>query len=283
MTITILDYNEKTQLYDIYPEEILEESDICVGALSGEELHGILTARSMQKGNFNITFLHVDESLRRQGTAQDMLRLLCQTVRVLGAEALTMSFFVEDKDDALLPFAEKNGFKRTVRSGVITVPLSAVSIALDKLKSKEYPGEIIPLSKVTEAKWKEFRERLLEIKDDAAGEKTNDLYMDPGSKSSYNKDISFLSYDKKKIPTGGIFMREDEGFLVLDYLISLKRSDAVLTMNLVRTACEALEERYSEIKIKMHAFSPEAKKLAVNLLGKYAKESEDVVHMVKYL
>ena len=125
--------------------------------------------------------------------------------------------------------------------------------------------------------------KLLEIKDDAAGEKTNDLYMDPGSKSSYNKDISFLSYDKKKIPTGGIFMREDEGFLVLDYLISLKRSDAVLTMNLVRTACEALEERYSEIKIKMHAFSPEAKKLAVNLLGKYAKESEDVVHMVKYL
>ncbi len=59
MIISTLSEKEKAQLFDIFPENMLRDCDICIGALNGDDLCGVLTAKIILKECWDMTILSV--------------------------------------------------------------------------------------------------------------------------------------------------------------------------------------------------------------------------------
>ena len=287
LTITIVNEKEKEQLCELFPETIINDSDICIAALKGTEVYGILTAKRVLTECWDITFLHVDDAWRGHRVGEDMLKLLIMSVRNLGAGAVTASFLRDDDNDSLYRFALRKGFETVSESGVLSSTLSSVSISLEAVKKqKSSSGTIIPLSMATVNHWNALT-RLLEERrseqDKRRGNNSGFLYIMPEPKNYYTEKISFLALDKSGVPTGALLMREGENYISVDYLVSLVAKDPTIVINLMKASCEAMEERYKDIDIHFHTYNPAAKKLAHTLLGRYVKDTGLAVYMIKYL
>ena len=287
MTITIISKEEQEQLYDVFPQDILEESDVCIAALQGDEVHGILTAKAIFEQTWDVTFIHVDRLWRGHHVGEDMLRLLVMTVRQLGAAALTASFFKENGKDELYEFAVMNGFETVSESGVLGTSLSSVSIALDSLKKvKDFGGDVLSLDEATDTQWKQLNTILEEKRseqDKKRGKDSGLLYIMPEPKNYYKTDISCIAIDKKDVPCGALLMREADDYISVDYLVNLivKKPDVVICM--MKTVVDAMSKKYKDIDIHFHTYNPEAEKLARTLLGRYVKDEGKAVYMIKYL
>ena len=287
MIISVLNEGEMTQLCDVFPETILRDCDICIGAIQGSDVYGVLTAKKILKETWDITFIHVDPVWRNHHVAEDMLKLLAQTVRRLGAGAISACFFRAGDRDSLFSFAVRNGFEIVSESGVLGSSLSSVCIALDDFNTKKsYSGKVISLDKATDEQWYSLN-RVLEEKrseqDKKRGANSGMLYIIPEPRKYYKTEISYIALDKKDRPAGALLMREGDDYLSVDYLVNLISKEPSVVLNLMKASAAAMESFYGDVNIHFHTYNPAAERLARTLLGKFIKELGRVVYMIKYL
>ncbi len=281
MTITLLSQNEQEQLYGVFPKDILQSSDVCVGAVEDDEVVGVLTAKAVLAQTWDITYIYVNDQNRRQGVARDMLRLFCIVIRRMGAGAITMSFVKELKDPLYL-LAEECGFETVSSSAVTGTRLSDVRESLERYtKKKPYVVKYKPIGKVTKEQWKQFEESLLENRE--SGLEEGMLFMPLRHKNTYNQEVSMMAFGDEKEPVAAILISEGKNFFVVDYLVCIYPGESALVVHLLKEACAAAETKYEERGICFHSCNEISGKVANSLLGKKAREVGRAVYMIKYL
>ena len=284
MTITIINQEDIWQLSEVVPEDLLRSCDLCICALEGEDLKGVLLAQAVLKETWDITYAYVEDTARRSGVAKAMLDLLALTLSTAGAGALTMTYVGGDKEDLLSYFAQSAGFRVVRENRVLETTLSAASIALEsKRKKGTFNGKLIPLRDVTNNTWSRFCNLLSERRAHAKNTIDNQVYLNPGMTESYQKDLSILAVKESGEPCGCILVRHVDDYVSVEYLCNLDENNPFVLLSMLLASCDSAEQRYGEIKICFHTYNPKAEKLAKTLLGKYAKELGTVCYAIKYI
>ena len=284
MEITIVYKKDLWQLRDAVPDELLDNCSLCVAALDGDELKGVLTAQAVLSGTWDITYIYVDEAVRRQGVAKAMLELLTQTAGMLGAGALTLSYVKSDKDDSLGEFTRTVGFTVVRENMVLETTLTAAAISLDAWRrSGGFKGKLIPLKNVSNGMWNQFIKLLSEKRARLKPGQDNQVFIIPGDIKGYQGDTSFIAVTSTGENCGCILVRQVDDYVSVEYLCNLNESNPMVLLDMLIRSCDAAEENFGEIKICFHTYNPKAEKMARTLLGKRIKNLGRVSYAIRYI
>ena len=100
ITIAMIAEDDRGSLLGVVPEELLQEKSVCVAALTGEDLCGVLVAVPVEETVFDISYLLVLEEYRRRGVAKGMLNLLTMSLQLYGGGTLLLNFMDDQTREA---------------------------------------------------------------------------------------------------------------------------------------------------------------------------------------
>ena len=284
MTITILRDEDKIQLAGVVPDELMEESNMAVCALSEDELCGVMLTKAVRSDTWDVTYAYVLPAWKRQGVATDMLRLIVTVAKAVGVGALTLSLFEDDDERDIRSFAEANGFEMINESPVLSASLSSIEIALGKkLDSKITDGNVVRLKHVSGSAYGKLLDKLGELRHEKKDRASADYYMIPKNRSFYDADVSAVALDEDGEICGILLMREETDFVSVDYMCSLKPEDPRIAMSLLKNACDWTCDKYNETLVHFHAFNPAVVKMTKSLFGRFLSETGKAVYMIRYI
>ena len=249
---------------------------LLIGAVSdeGDQICGVLLA-DPSESLWELSYIYVVPACRRLGIGTAMLRLLKLAAHGLQAEEITAAYALladESGDaDVFRAFFEKNGCPVIQTEEAYTVTLHNIG---RNLTSASAQGRIQSLSSVPAKRWNDFRERLRELKEaQEPDENASDnlpVYLDPGAKTLYEADISYICMDQKGAVEGCILFSKREDGLLLSYLclLSDSLSNGPKLMNLITAAWEGIADKHGEnTKIYVNTGNRISNKLFLKLSG----------------
>ena len=285
--ISFIRDEDKAQLAGLLPEELLaDDRTSCICSFFEDAVNGILVSCPTDAYVWDIPFIFVEDSARRNRIASDMLSLLTLTLKPLGVSALTLSFMAEAEENELLTFAEHNGFFSIEASTVYEVALEDVRTFFHKTK-KASPPELktTALSRVPKKRWNAF---LAELETNRLKKGEIDkmqVYWLPHEREVYDGELSRLLFDEHGAPIGAILIRVDDedNHMIIDYLVNFRQGESQILLIMFREAYLVARARFPDLDatIGFHSFNPQIKILAQTLLKDAVTEIGRAVYMEK--
>ncbi len=286
--ITVIHDDDKWQLKELVPEELLGSDTVCICSLEDEnELTAVLVARPDGNAVWEISYIYVIEELRETGIATEMVNLLILSLQPMGAMALTFNFLEEEGENMFSGFAQKMGFESAGSSTVFETSLLNARQAIEKLKQPRLMQAVVSdLKRISTMRWSALQKELELWRRDKGISDNRQLYVLPDKREAYNDEISRFATNQVGEPMGVLLVKSDgENNLSVDYMVNFRPGDPNLTIAMLREMCTAASLHYSvtDTMISFHAFNPNVASMGKSLLGRKLYEVGTVHYLVKYL
>lgn len=240
MIATLISEENKTNLSGLVPEEVLLDADILIGAYDPATMSvaGVLTAEVLDEKRLGITWIYVVEGQRRKGAAREMLGVLAETVLEINApDFIVCSYFKQEEEDIYRLLLDC-GF---IEDRLMHAEILAVQLGDCAVSKGDFPGRIVPLSKISQAMWDELsrRQRTGVVR---VGLKLARSMVD---REFYDAALSVVALDEEVEPVGELLVSREEQFLWIHSLFSMEKDSAKVLRALVSTTIAIAKQSLS--------------------------------------
>ena len=226
------------------PESVFSKNIMLTVAEEDGTMVGLLAASASKNNDLHIRYIIVTNDHKRKGTGRAMIAYTRQVAAAMGLSRI-MAYYVRDDDTADMDgFFTAIGFTEAESGALYNINISLSAEVLDDHRDEIAGYKVITLSASTNAQYNRIRDGLKKLRDRSQpGQR--DIYLDPGDKSRYRDDISFIAYDKSDVPKGVILFRDTDMGVVLEYLCVFSQNGGPCMLALLAAAGTYIMDNWS--------------------------------------
>ena len=263
------------------PESVFSKNIMLTVAEEDGTMVGLLAASASKNNDLHIRYIIVTNDHKRKGTGRAMIAYTRQVAAAMGLSRILANYVKDSETADLDSFFEATGFNKTESGGLYTIDISLSAETLDDHRDEIAEYRIITLSTATNAQYNMIRDGLKKLRDKSTPDQ-RDIYLDPGDRSRYRGDISFIAYDKDNRPRGIILFRDTDMGVVLEYICVFAKNSGPCMLALLAAAGSYVLDNWSvketNKKMYFHGYNSAIYGIAKKL-GLRCKKAGDSVWM----